>query len=82
VLGSQWGDEGKGKLVDVLAPRFDIVARCQVRGRVPVSFVRIGSVALLCFFWGDENLAVRGGDRCNVWVVFFFVGLAFDDEIV
>ena len=28
VLGSQWGDEGKGKLVDVLAPRFDIVARC------------------------------------------------------
>lgn len=31
VLGSQWGDEGKGKLVDVLAPRFDIVARCQVR---------------------------------------------------
>ncbi|KAF0912830.1 hypothetical protein E2562_019419 [Oryza meyeriana var. granulata] len=29
VLGSQWGDEGKGKLVDVLASRFDIVARCQ-----------------------------------------------------
>lgn len=30
VLGSQWGDEGKGKLVDVLAKHFDIVARCQV----------------------------------------------------
>lgn len=29
VLGSQWGDEGKGKLVDILAERFDIVARCQ-----------------------------------------------------
>ncbi|GMH29379.1 hypothetical protein Nepgr_031222 [Nepenthes gracilis] len=29
VLGSQWGDEGKGKLVDVLAQHFDIVARCQ-----------------------------------------------------
>lgn len=29
VLGSQWGDEGKGKLVDVLAKHFDIVARCQ-----------------------------------------------------
>ncbi|GAB4843837.1 Adenylosuccinate synthetase 2, chloroplastic [Ancistrocladus abbreviatus] len=29
VLGSQWGDEGKGKLVDILAPHFDIVARCQ-----------------------------------------------------
>uniref|UniRef100_A0A7N0REV6 Adenylosuccinate synthetase, chloroplastic n=1 Tax=Kalanchoe fedtschenkoi TaxID=63787 RepID=A0A7N0REV6_KALFE len=29
VLGCQWGDEGKGKLVDILAPHFDIVARCQ-----------------------------------------------------
>jgi adenylosuccinate synthase len=30
VLGTQWGDEGKGKLVDILAQRFDVVARCQV----------------------------------------------------
>lgn len=30
VLGCQWGDEGKGKLVDILAKHFDIVARCQV----------------------------------------------------
>lgn len=30
VLGCQWGDEGKGKLVDVLAQHFEIVARCQV----------------------------------------------------
>ncbi|KAI5075257.1 hypothetical protein GOP47_0009333 [Adiantum capillus-veneris] len=29
VLGTQWGDEGKGKLVDILAERYDIVARCQ-----------------------------------------------------
>ncbi|KAK9125359.1 hypothetical protein Scep_014205 [Stephania cephalantha] len=29
VLGSQWGDEGKGKLVDILARHFDVVARCQ-----------------------------------------------------
>ena len=27
VLGGQWGDEGKGKLVDLLAERFDAVAR-------------------------------------------------------
>jgi len=27
VLGAQWGDEGKGKLVDILARRFDIIAR-------------------------------------------------------
>ena len=29
VLGSQWGDEGKGKLVDLLAAEADFVARCQ-----------------------------------------------------
>jgi len=30
IVGSQWGDEGKGKLVDVLCDDVDIVARCQV----------------------------------------------------
>ncbi|KAJ3183319.1 hypothetical protein HDU85_002345 [Gaertneriomyces sp. JEL0708] len=29
VLGSQWGDEGKGKLVDILAQDLDVCARCQ-----------------------------------------------------
>lgn len=29
VLGAQWGDEGKGKLVDLLAEHADVVARCQ-----------------------------------------------------
>ncbi|MBA4156711.1 MAG: adenylosuccinate synthase [Gemmatimonadetes bacterium] len=29
IVGSQWGDEGKGKIVDVLAERVDIVARYQ-----------------------------------------------------
>src|SRR5580700_9669151 len=29
VLGAQWGEEGKGKIVDLLTPRFDIVARFQ-----------------------------------------------------
>jgi len=28
VLGSQWGDEGKGKLVDILSAEFDVCARC------------------------------------------------------
>lgn len=28
VLGAQWGDEGKGKLVDLLVSKYDIVARC------------------------------------------------------
>src|ERR1700720_1932975 len=29
VLGAQWGDEGKGKVVDLFAERFDVVARYQ-----------------------------------------------------
>ncbi|XP_020799503.1 adenylosuccinate synthetase [Drosophila serrata] len=29
VLGAQWGDEGKGKVVDMLASEVDIVCRCQ-----------------------------------------------------
>jgi adenylosuccinate synthase len=28
VVGTQWGDEGKGKLVDILSKNYDIVARC------------------------------------------------------
>src|SRR5207247_3091554 len=29
VIGAQWGDEGKGKIVDLLAERFDLVVRYQ-----------------------------------------------------
>jgi adenylosuccinate synthase len=27
IIGSQWGDEGKGKLVDILAEKYDFCAR-------------------------------------------------------
>src|SRR3954454_21953846 len=29
ILGAQWGDEGKGKIVDLITPNFSIVARYQ-----------------------------------------------------
>ena len=29
LLGLQWGDEGKGKVVDVLTPRYNVIARFQ-----------------------------------------------------
>lgn len=35
VLGAQWGDEGKGKVVDMLATDVDIVCRCQVNYTIP-----------------------------------------------
>ena len=28
MLGAQWGDEGKGKLVDILSSDIDVCARC------------------------------------------------------
>uniref|UniRef100_A0ACB8G5E7 Adenylosuccinate synthetase isozyme 1 A n=1 Tax=Sphaerodactylus townsendi TaxID=933632 RepID=A0ACB8G5E7_9SAUR len=31
VLGAQWGDEGKGKVVDLLATEADLVCRCQIK---------------------------------------------------
>ena len=32
VIGSQLGDEGKGRLIDILASKYDIVARCNSGG--------------------------------------------------
>ena len=29
VVGTQWGDEGKGKIVDLLTESFDVVVRYQ-----------------------------------------------------
>ena len=29
IVGTQWGDEGKGKIIDFLAPEHDIIARYQ-----------------------------------------------------
>ena len=42
VIGAQWGDEGKGKIVDLLAEHFDIVARYQ-GGHNAGHSVQIGS---------------------------------------
>src|SRR6184192_3759489 len=42
VIGAQWGDEGKGKIVDLLAERFDVVVRYQ-GGHNSGHSVQIGS---------------------------------------
>lgn len=49
VLGGQWGDEGKGKLVDILAQDADVVCRCQVREKASsqtLSVVALRRVAI------------------------------------
>ena len=48
VIGAQWGDEGKGKVVDLLAPEVDIVARYQG-----------GANAGHTIKWGDETFVLH-----------------------
>jgi adenylosuccinate synthase len=39
VLGAQWGDEGKGKLSDILCGEADVCARCQVNIHLELHFI-------------------------------------------
>jgi adenylosuccinate synthase len=39
ILGSQWGDEGKGKVIDLLAEKVDIVARFNGGANAGISFL-------------------------------------------
>src|SRR3978361_1366140 len=64
VLGAQWGDEGKGKIVDLLSEKFDAVARYQgghnaghtvfigekkfVLKLIPSGILRPGVLAVIC----------------------------------
>ncbi len=48
VIGSQWGDEGKGKIVDLLSERMDIVARYQG-----------GANAGHTIVWGDRKFVLH-----------------------
>lgn len=48
VIGSQWGDEGKGKVVDLLSPEVDIVARYQG-----------GANAGHTICWGDKEFVLH-----------------------
>ncbi|HET7225116.1 MAG TPA: adenylosuccinate synthase [Candidatus Eisenbacteria bacterium] len=47
VVGAQWGDEGKGKIVDALAARADVVARYQGGPNAGHSIQRDGHVVVL-----------------------------------
>ena len=63
VLGAQWGDEGKGKVVDLLAERFDIVARYQ-GGHNAGHTVFIGENKFILKLIPSGILRpARGGDR-------------------
>jgi len=48
LLGLQWGDEGKGKVVDVLTPNYDIVARFQGGPNAGHTLLFAGKKYILC----------------------------------
>jgi hypothetical protein len=70
ILGSQWGDEGKGKLADVLAKNYDVVARFNGganAGHTVVVGDRFGSVCVLRVpdSQGKEEGVIVGGVTTN-----------------
>ena len=58
LLGLQWGDEGKGKVVDVLTPKYDVIARFQ-GGKVNI----IGNGVVLApdLFMGEAKDLEKSG---------------------
>jgi adenylosuccinate synthase len=66
LLGLQWGDEGKGKIVDVLAPQYDVVARFQGGPNAGHTIIFDGKKFVLhlipsgIFHNGTENLIGNG----------------------
>ncbi len=61
VLGAQWGDEGKGKIVDVLAAEHDLVARFQGGSNAGHSVVVDGTTVVLRLV---PSGILRNGKRC------------------
>jgi len=64
VVGAQWGDEGKGKIVDVLAERADLVVRYQGganAGHTVAGGVR-ECVTLMRGCWGTARVVHTPGD--------------------
>ena len=70
VVGSQWGDEGKGKIVDWLSVRADVVARFQGGHNAGHTLVINGEVYKLSLLPSgivrDGKLSVIGN---GVWLI-------------
>ena len=63
ILGAQWGDEGKGKLVDLLATEADVVCRCAVS-------MHCHDIIMLFCTW-NTTLRFILFELCNTFVMIF-----------
>ncbi|MDR2520685.1 MAG: adenylosuccinate synthase [Bacteroidales bacterium OttesenSCG-928-I14] len=65
LVGLQWGDEGKGKMIDVLTPEYDIIARFQGGPNAGHTLLFNGEKCVLCsipsgIFHGKKNVIGNG----------------------
>ena len=63
VVGAQWGDEGKGKIVDVLSERFSVVARYAGGHNAGHTVIINGKRFVLQI--GPVRRVARGLPQCN-----------------
>src|SRR5438046_1840177 len=77
VIGAQWGDEGKGKIVDLLAERFDIVARYQ-RGPNAGHSVQVGKQSFVLHLLPSG--IVHEGKSCGLGNGMVIDPMAFFEE--
>src|SRR5262249_58610610 len=63
VVGAQWGDEGKGKVVDALAERADVVARYQGGPNAGHSVIHRGETLVLHLV---PSGILHAGRRCLI----------------
>ncbi len=74
VVGAQWGDEGKGKIVDWLSERADIVARFQGGHNAGHTLVIDGNVYKLsllpsCIVRGGKLSVIGNGGVLDPWAL-------------
>ena len=60
VIGAQWGDEGKGKITDLLADKADVVCRYQGGNNAGHTIVRDGEVFAL-----HLTVALEAAHKCD-----------------
>ncbi len=78
VLGAQWGDEGKGKIVDLLTPSFDVVARYQGGHNAGHTVYRNGKKVVLHLI---PSGILRAGTLCVIGNGVVLDPRAFLDEL-
>ena len=66
VVGAQWGDEGKGKIVDWLSEQADIVVRFQGGHNAGHTLVINGETYKLALLPSGAVTVTLGSDSCSV----------------